>query len=144
MELQSAINLFPVLNNESYNPITLSKILWVFYASNQKYFTIEELRLKTNLNEKEIKEAIIALKSLGDVASSNQLIDDLFFVDINGSIKNLHNGVCRSKNALILLEIIADNRDHSNIALSDFIKKTILIYSEVLDFMDIKIKEYLK
>ena len=142
MELQSAINLFPVFNSENYHPVTLSKILWVFYESNQKYFTIDQLKSKTDLEEKEIQEALEALNSLGDIATRHQHVDETFFVDVNGSIKNLKNGVSRSKNALILLETIVDSRDESNPTLNDFIKKIILIYSEVLDFMDEKVNEY--
>ncbi len=144
MELQQTKQVFPILNSSDFFPPTLGRILWVFYASNKKYFTVKELKCSTSLEEDAIVKALHVLKSFGqiDYINTNSVFANQFFVDTNGSIQCLKNSIAESKNLLDILENIIENRDSSNHTMNAFIKNTILFYSEILDFIDIKTKEH--
>ena len=116
MELQQTQQLFPILNSSDFFPPTLGRILWVFYASNKKYFTVRELERCTSLNEDAIVKALHVLKGFGqiDYINTNSIIANQFFVDTNGTIKCLKNSINESKTILDILEEIIEHRDNSN------------------------------
>ncbi|UII74787.1 hypothetical protein LV716_10975 [Flagellimonas sp. HMM57] len=144
METNTQVQLYPILNNRVLTPPSLSSILEIFYASNQKYFTVEELQKVTQLQVEEIENALALLNNLGDVGISRKesFVDQHFFLDIDGSIKNLKHSVQDSKNVLNILEKVLEQRNGENQPLESFIKNTIIFYSEILDFITLKIDEH--
>jgi DNA-binding transcriptional regulator GbsR (MarR family) len=146
MEQQTRIPFFPIFSGGTFYPETLSRILSAFYVSNQKQLTIREIRNKTNLSNKEILTGLQFLSGLGEVTnmSKDKLSSDYFSFNVPGNIENLKENIKKSKDLITVIEQILDRRDSSNQKLNTFIKDTIVFYSEVLDFMDIKIKEHFK
>lgn len=146
MEQQTRIPFFPIFSGGTFYPETLSRILSAFYVSNQKQLTIRALRNKTNLTNKEIRTGLQFLSGLGEVTkmSKDTLSSAYFSFNVPGNIENLKGNIKKSKDLLTVLEQILDRRDSSDQKLNTFIKDTIVFYSEVLDFMDIKIKEHFK
>ncbi|WP_271784768.1 hypothetical protein [Aquimarina algiphila] len=144
MESQTATQFFPILSGGKFYPVTFSKILSIFYTSNQKCFTIEELQFKTNLSIDEIKYGLLFLISIEEISKEekNILSEVCYSFNIEGHIKNLKDSVSTSKKMLDALENTVDQRDTSNLMLNDFIKETIVFYSEVLDYIEIKINEH--
>ncbi|GAA3604550.1 hypothetical protein Q4Q39_09325 [Flavivirga amylovorans] len=143
METQK--QFYPIFNNSAFYPKTLSSVLSIFYVSNQKYFTVAQLKEETQLSETEIEDALSLLHSLGDVGEKkNAFSERHFFVDTDGSIKNIKNSIKQSKCLLNVLEKILEKRNNTNEALNTFIKKAIMFYSETLDFISIKTEEYFK
>ena len=143
MDIQSSSHLFPLLNRREIYPLALGKILWTFYASNQKYFTIEELQQYTHLQKEEIKAALSILNNLGEV-NSNVEPDNLnqFYIDIAGCIKSLTDTIAQNRNILDILEKVIETRDTSNQELNAFIKDAIVFNSEILDFIEKKMTEH--
>ncbi|WP_346883867.1 hypothetical protein [uncultured Algibacter sp.] len=144
MELQTAKQFFPILSGGEFYPMALGRILAVFYTSNQVEFTKEELQCATNLSEDEISNGLMSLTSLGEVVktSKNTLSTPYFSLSTQGSINNLENNIEKSRGLLDSLEQNLDARDASNQALNNFIKETIIFYSEVLDFTELKVAEH--
>lgn len=146
METPPKVQFYPILNNKLLNSATLGSILGTLYASNQKYFTLKQLQALTNLSESEIKSTITQLNKLGDVGilAHENIDDNQFYIDAEGSINQLRNSVAESKKLLHVLENVMEHRDESNEALNAFIRNIIVLYSEVLDFVTFKIEEHFK
>ncbi len=144
METITQVQFYPILNNAKLTSPTLGSILETFYASNQKYFTVEQLHKATKLDVEEIKKALDLLGNLGDVgvAKKDSFVDRHFFLDTDGSIEHLKNSVRDSKNVLNILEKVLEQRNGENHSLDSFIKNTIVFYSEILDFITLKIDEH--
>ncbi|WP_350284688.1 hypothetical protein [uncultured Croceitalea sp.] len=146
METRQRVQFYPILNNAILSSPTLGSILGAFYASNQKYFTVKQLQESTDLSETEIVSTITLLKRLGDIGTSENTgcVEDLFYIDTDGSVDQLRMSVTESKKLLNVLEQIMEHRDNSNEPLNAFIRNTIVLYSEVLDFIEFKIDEHFK
>lgn len=144
MEPQTSKQYFPILSGGEFYPVTLSKILSAFYTSNQKELTIEELRHKTNLTKDEVNNGLTFLNSLGEITkiSKSTLTTAHFSFSTQGSIQNVKKNIEKSRDLLDVLEQILDARDTSNQALNNFIKESIVFYSEVLDFIELKTGEH--
>ncbi|WP_299255600.1 hypothetical protein [uncultured Aquimarina sp.] len=144
MESQTAIQFFPMLSGGEFYPVMFSKILSAFYTSNQKYLTRGELQFKANLTVDEINYGLQFLISLGEISieGKNVLSETYYSFNTEGHIKNFRNSISKSKDLLTTLERTVDRRDNSNQMLNDFIKDTVVFYSEVLDYIEIKIREH--
>ncbi|WP_299183946.1 hypothetical protein [uncultured Aquimarina sp.] len=144
MEQQTANHFFPILSGGKFYPVSLGRIVLAFYASNQKELTKYELQHKTNLTDDDIVNGLKFLSSLGEVTKSptDTLTTTYFSFSTQGSIKSLENNIEKSRVVLDGLENILDARDTSNQSLNNFIKESIIFYSEVLDYIEIKITEH--
>lgn len=143
MENHTPDQFYPLLNNSELHTQKLGQILGVFYASNQKYFTVEQLREATSLSVVEIERALLLLYKLGDIDVAKDTVNENhFFVNIEGSIKHIKANVKQHKELLNTLEIIMNKRNNANEQLNDFIKDTIVFNSEVLDYICLKLKEH--
>lgn len=144
MESRKVKHFFPILSGDEFYPITLGIILSAFYTSNKKELTIKELQYKTNLTNYEIVSGLQFLRSLGEVTknSKNTLTLAHFAFNAQGSLENLKTNIKKSRDLLHVLEQILDSRDNTNQALNNFIKETLVFYSEVLDFMELKAGEH--
>jgi DNA-binding MarR family transcriptional regulator len=145
MENQQITQVFPLLQKQEFYPINMGKIWSVFYKSNQKYFTFEELEEQTNIEAEDLQNTLNQLEErdeINDITSIEDSNHKLYYLNVKGSIKNLQITIQTNKQLIALLEKIVDARDSSNQDLNQFIKQSISFNSEVLDFMEKASVEY--
>jgi len=147
MEKKSVIYLFPILQNRELYPKDLGKVLGMFFTSNQKYFTIEEMERQTLMNKTNLNSALDLLVKQGNIntiALNSDRLSPLFYFDAKSSFLRLQMNIAENRLLLELLEKVVIMRGASNVELNEFIKNTIAFNSEVLDFIDKTSKEYFK
>jgi DNA-binding MarR family transcriptional regulator len=145
MENQQITQVFPLLQKQEFYPTNMGKILSVFYKSNQKYFTFEELEEQTNIEAEDLQNTLDQLEErdeINDITSIEDSNHKRYYLNVKGSIKNLQITIQTNKQLIALLEKIVDARDSSNQDLNQFIKQSISFNSEVLDFMEKASVEY--
>jgi DNA-binding MarR family transcriptional regulator len=145
MENQQITQVFPLLQKQEFYPTNMGKILSVFYKSNQKYFTFEELEEQTNIEAEDLQNTLDQLEErdeINDITSIEDSNHKRYYLNVKGNIKNLQITIQTNKQLIALLEKIVDARDSSNQDLNQFIKQSISFNSEVLDFMEKASVEY--
>jgi DNA-binding MarR family transcriptional regulator len=145
MENQQITQVFPLLQKQEFYPTNMGKILSVFYKSNQKYFTFEELEEQTNIEAEDLQNTLDQLEERDEINHITSIEDSnhkRYYLNVKGSIKNLQITIQTNKQLIALLEKIVDARDSSNQDLNQFIKQSISFNSEVLDFMEKASVEY--
>jgi DNA-binding MarR family transcriptional regulator len=145
MENQQITQVFPLLQKQEFYPTNMAKILSVFYKSNQKYFTFEELEEQTNIEAEDLQNTLDQLEERDEINDITSIADSnhkLYYLNVKGNIKNLQITIQTNKQLIALLEKIVDARDSSNQDLNQFIKQSISFNSEVLDFMEKASVEY--
>ncbi|MGJ8736993.1 hypothetical protein [Zobellia laminariae] len=145
MENQQITQVFPLLQKQEFYPTNMGKILSVFYKSNQKYFTFEELEEQTNIEVEDLQNTLDQLEERDEINDITSIADSnqkLYYLHLKGNIKNLQITIQTNKQLIALLEKIVDARDSSNQDLNQFIKQSISFNSEVLDFMEKASVEY--
>lgn len=144
---QSILNLYAeALKEDNYPPIA-GKILGLFYISDQKYFTFEELMKELNVSKSAISKALKLLLEIGEVnykKIEGNKRKRHFYLDIQGNIDRLERLVNAYYMQTQLLEETLEFRSSNNQELNNFIKTSIKFNKEALYYFDKKIKEHFK
>lgn len=135
---------------DKYPPIA-GKILGLFYTSNSKYLTFEEIKEGIGVSKSATSKALTFLYTLNEVSyiyDENNSRLRLFYLDIKGSIDRFNSIVDAYTMQTVLLKEILKARNNENEELNNFIKKTIAFNEEATTYMkqktEIHYKEYLK
>ncbi|MGH1383448.1 hypothetical protein [Kordia sp.] len=135
---------------DNYPPIA-GKILGLFYTSNAKYLTFEEIKEGISVSKSATSKALTFLYTLNEVSyiyDENNSRLRLFYLDIKGSIDRFNSILNAYTVQTTLLKEIQKTRNNENEELNGFIEKSIAFNEEATVYMKQKLefhyKEYLK
>lgn len=134
-----------IFENIGWTPAT-AKILALFYVSNQKYFTFEELLDRLKLSK---STASRALNLLLDTEKVKYIIKDNnkrkrhFYISIDGSLSFIHKYQNILEAQQKLLEKLLSVRDESNPKFNQFIQHEIAYLEKIIPILE-KQKKYFK
>lgn len=119
-------------------------ILGLFYTSNKKYFTMEEVIVELDSDKQSIEDGIALLIKNGEVKkhTTKDGLEENFYLDVQGTISHLKNVLNDKQRLTELLEKTIELRDNSNPEVTRFLRDSILFNSEIMDFVDQRIQEY--
>ncbi|NER12886.1 hypothetical protein GWK08_05505 [Leptobacterium flavescens] len=126
-----------ILKNENYPPIA-GKILGLFYTSDQKYFTFEEIMEQINASKSATSKALKILLDTGEV---NFMIKEkskrrrLFYMDIEGCKQRIYSSVSAYGTYYALLKDTLNKRSGNNEELNSYMKSEIKFWEETLEFI---------
>ncbi len=135
---------------DNYPPIA-GKILGLFYTSNKKYLTFEEIKDGIGVSKSATSKALTFLYTLNEVSyiyDENNSRLRLFYLDIKGSVERFNSIIEAYKIQTTLLKEVLRTRNNENKELNHFIEKSILLHEDVLDIVkqksELHYKEFLK
>jgi len=145
MEHKELIKTYSILTKNNLYPEVAGEILRYMYVSSRKYFTLKELELLTENDKGQIYQAIDLLVKRGEIQYEVSDMSDeqyLFHLDMKGVIQNLKKTLNDHLVFTDLLEEMLDEGNIDNEEMNQFVKSSILFNSEVLEFINHRIKEY--
>lgn len=148
---EEIINSFGELLVEDNYPPIAGRILGLFYVTNKKHLTFEEIKESLNISKSATSKALsflIKLKEVSFIYDENNKRLRLFYLDVDGSIERF-NSIMKAYNLqTILFKEALQARNEENEELNHFIEKTILFHEDVIGFvmdkMKLHYKEFLK
>ncbi len=130
--------------NDGFPPLA-GKIMGLFYISNQKYFSFEEIMQRVGASKGATSKTIkilLEFKRLNYSMSKEQVRKRMFYLDIQGVTQFLQIVIDNYKNQNQLLKESLQARTNENEEMNDFIKSSIQFNNEVLAFLNIKSEQY--
>ncbi|WP_298420465.1 hypothetical protein [uncultured Kordia sp.] len=131
-----------LLSNDNYPPIA-GRILGLFYTSDQKYFTFEEIKTALNISKSATSKALSFLNQINEVAYTydehNKRLR-LFYLNIEGLVKRISTVLEAYKLQSKLFEQVLNLRNDDNSTLNNYIEKSILFSEDVLGFVQQKLE----
>ncbi len=129
---------------EGYPPLA-GKIIGLFYISDEKYLTFNEIIEQTGASKGAISKTIQLLlehNRINYITEENNSRKRLFYLDINGLIKFLRMIIKNYQDQNILIKECLELRDQTPSEMNDFIKNSILFNTEMLTFLNEKANQY--
>ena len=126
-------------------PEVSKKILGLMFVSNQKYFSLNDIITAIKRDRDEIIESLEELISRAEVACRMPKTTDteyMFYLNIYGLVNSLQQAILENRSFIQVLERTMNKRDDTNGELNQFIKNSIVLNSEVVDFVDQRVKAY--
>lgn len=126
-----------ILKNENYPPIA-GKILGLFFISDQKYFTFEELMEQVDASKSATSKALKLLMNNGEV---NYIIKEkskrrrFFYLDIEGVKQRIYTTISAYDTYASLLKDTLKSRSDENKELNHYINSEIKFWEETLEFL---------
>ncbi len=139
--IQKTAELYKMLG---YPPIA-GKIIALFYISNQKYLTFEEIMEILQISKSATSKALKFLTDLGEVSFITKAENSrkrYFYISIKNSLKSLTDW----KNSLVVRQNILQNtlqmRNQENPELTTFIQQQIAFINDISAYIEQKIQEH--
>ncbi|WP_298511696.1 hypothetical protein [uncultured Kordia sp.] len=141
------INTFgELLVKDNYPPIA-GRILGLFYTSDQKYFTFEEIKEELNISKSATSKALSFLHNIEEVGftyDENNKRLRLFYVNIEGLVKRISLVLEAYNEQTKLFEEVLEIRSKENELLNNYIDKSILFSQDILGFVQEKLEHHFK
>ena len=131
-----------LLTKDNYPPIA-GKILGLFYTSDQKYFTFEEIKKELEISKSATSKALSFLNQIEEVSyvyDKNNKRLRLFYLNVEGMVKRISLVLDAYKQQAILLKEVLELRSEENSALNNYIEKNILFSQDILGFVQNKLE----
>ncbi len=145
IDKQSLLDLYALTFKEDNYPPVAGKILGLFYISNPKYFTFEELMEEVGASKSAISKALKLLLERGDVNFTilkGSKRRRHFYLDTEGIVDSLQRLVDAYTMQTELLQETLTIRNEENEEMNLFITNLIKFNNEVLTYIDQKLKEH--
>lgn len=129
---------------DNYAPVA-GKILGLFYMSDQKYFSFEELQQHLEVSKSAVSKGLKMLLTIGEinfVTFEDNKRKRYFYLDVQGNIDRIQRLIDSYSMQTELLEETLALRGTTNPELNNFIETSIKFNREVIAFVDQKVKEH--
>lgn len=139
------LDLYAATFQEDNYPPVAGKILGLFYVSEQKYFSFEELQNQLEISKSAVSKALKMLLNIGEinfVTFEDNKRKRYFYLDVQGNIDRIQSLITSYIMQTKLLEETLALREETNPELNNFIKNSIKFNREVIAFVDQKVKEH--
>lgn len=130
------------LTKDNYPPIA-GRILGLFYTSDQKYFTFEEIKEALSISKSATSKALTFLDNIEEVSyvyDKNNKRLRLFYLNVIGMVKRIHLVLEGYKEQERLFKEVLKIRSEENQQLNNYIEKNILFSQDVLGFVQEKLE----
>lgn len=145
MDNKSILDAYTFPYKERRHPEIARRILGLMYSSNQKQFTLREISANIGQNTDTTAEVLEELINSGPITCRLPKATDYAFkfeLNIKGLLRGFRQAISDGQKFTQLLERTIEKRDNSNTELNEFIESSILMNSELADFVEQKVKEY--
>lgn len=145
MKEAELIEAFSLIHKEGNCPPLAGKIIGLFFVSNEKYLTFEEIMDGVKASKGATSKSLnflIAIEEIQFVFSVENKRKRLFFFNIGGAQNRLDKLVAMHKKETTLLKEILPRRNADNIEMNTLIKNIIAFNEDVLHFISAKIAEH--
>lgn len=145
MKKDTILDLYASTYKEDNYPPVAGKIMGLFFISNQQYFTFEEIMEAVNASKSATSKAIKLLLSFNEinfVTLKEHKRRRHFYLDVEGNVKHIQRVVDAYYMQTELLKHTLTLRDNNNKKLNRFIETSIDFNTDVLNYIEEKIKEY--
>ena len=145
MVKKEMLDRFEIAYKKDGFPPMAGRIMGLFYISDQKYFTFEEIILEVRASKGAVSKTIkllLELKRINYILSENQSRKRLFYLDIQGLIQFLRMVIDNYKSQNQLLKESLQIRTNENKEMNVFIKGSIQFNNDVLAFLEAKSEKY--
>ncbi|WP_420573847.1 hypothetical protein [Kordia sp.] len=141
------INSFgELLVNDNYPPIA-GRMLGLFYTSDQKYFTFEEIKTELNISKSATSKGLSFLDNIGEVSyvyDKNNKRLRLFYLNVEGLIERISLVLEAYKHQSKLFEQVLELREDNDSIVNNYLEKSILFSEDVLGFVQQKLALHFK
>jgi DNA-binding transcriptional regulator GbsR (MarR family) len=129
--------------NEGYPPLA-GKIIGLFYISDEKYLTFNEITEKTGASKGAISKTLQLLLEHNRINYTTEKNGRkrLFYLDIKGLIKFLKMIIKNYEDQNILIEECLELRTEGPTEMNEFMKSSIKFNIEILTFLNQKSEQY--
>lgn len=131
---------------DGYPPIA-GKILGLFYVSDKKYFTFEDLMKEIPASKSAVSKALKILidrKDINFIYKESNKRKRLFYFDIEGFISGLEDSMKAYTYHRTLLQKSLETRSNENIEMNEFIQKAINFNKSIISVIQEKIDTHLR
>lgn len=139
------LDLYAATFQEDNYPPVAGKILGLFYVSEQKYFSFEELQDQLEISKSAVSKGLKMLLNIGEinfVTFEDNKRKRYFYLDVQGNIDRIQSLITSYTMQTKLLEETLALRGETNPELNNFIENSIKFNREVIAFVDQKVKEH--
>ncbi|WP_282080779.1 GbsR/MarR family transcriptional regulator [Aquimarina algiphila] len=138
-ETQSILDLYAEAYKEENYPPVAGKMVGLFFTSNQKYFTFEELMEGVGASKSATSKALKLLIDFGEV-NYKTLKDNkrkrYFYLDIKGNLDRIQRYIDGFKMQTRLFRETLKLRNEEDKEVNQFIEELIEFHSGILQFVD--------
>ncbi len=138
------INFAKAYELDGLPPLT-GKIMGLFYVSDQKYFSFEEIMEQVGASKGAVSKTLKLLQNLkriSFVVSKEHSRKRLFYLDTNGIKHFIRMVISNYREQDLLLKTCLDMRSNENLELNKFIENSIAFNADVLAVVDEKMEKY--
>jgi len=139
------LELYAATFQEDNYPPVAGKILGLFYVSEQKYFSFEDLQSLIGISKSAVSKGLKMLLNIGEinfVTFEDNKRKRYFYLDIQGSIDRIQRLMDSYLMQTELLQETLALRAETNPELNNFIANSIKFNREVIAFVEQKVKEH--
>ncbi len=147
MNKKELINAFALVHKEDNYPPIAGKIIGLFYVSDQKYFTFEDIMEGVNASKSATSKALKFLIDLNEITfifSESNKRKRLFYPNHAYIKKRFEKIIAAHEMETVLLKKVLSTRSTDNIEMNNQIKSIIAFNEDVLHFISDKVKEHFK
>lgn len=140
------IDLYALVYKSENIPPIGGRILGLFFVSNQKYFTFEELMEELSISKSATSKALKFLIEIGDVSfikSKENKRKRLFFIDINGVRERMNKMMEAYKLQVELMEKTLAFRDETNTEINNYLNEFISSSKEIIKVLENQLNKQL-
>ncbi len=147
MNKQELIDAFALVHKEDNYPPIAGKIIGLFYVSDQKYFTFEDIMDGVNASKSATSKALKFLIDLNEVTfmySEKNKRKRLFYPDHTYIKKRFEKIIEAHKMETVLLKKVISMRNADNKEMNNVIRSIIAFNEDVLHFISEKVEKHFK
>lgn len=145
MNKKELLNRFATAYKQDGFPPLAGRVMGLFYISNKKYLSFEEIINETNASKGAVSKTIkllIQMHRIDFIISEEKARKRLFYLDIEGLKYFIRMIINNYRDQDQLLKECLQTRTNENEEMNNFIKDSLNFNKDVLTFLNIKNEQY--